>query len=153
MEQLIFRTPTLLRLLLTIWKWAYRKTNEQHGDNKNMSVWKAACICMFCGLLFLLYPWSIPTLLILSYPLNINYIFFLPTKHKIHEKHYVNFRHPSQMTALLSLTASTCMFYRVVWPLAFADICFSLWQQIKAHFTCSIDILNSKHSTYSVITH
>lgn len=58
----------------------------------------------------------------------------------------MNFWHSSQITALLPSTASTCMFYRRVWPLAFANICFSTWQQIKSHFTYTIQTLHSRYS-------
>lgn len=136
-EQLLFQTPTFLHLLAA-WKWACRKTSKQQGDNKTL---------LGGGFNLHTFPVALSAMpLIHCYLLNINCNFFLPSKHKLLGKHYLNFWHSSQIATLLPSAASTCMFYRTVWPLAFANICFSTWQQIKSHFTYSIQTLDSRDS-------
>lgn len=123
-----------------------RKPSKQQGDSKSL-----------LGGGFNLHAFLVALSimpLIPSYLLNISCKFFLPSRHKLLGKYYMNFCHSSQITALLPSTANISMFYRIVWPQALANICFSTWQQIKSHFIYSIQILHSRYSqVFTVIIH
>lgn len=135
-----------LHLLLAPCTWACRKPSKQQGDNKSLL---GGGFNLHASLAALSVMPLIP-----FYLLNISCKFFLPSEHKLLGKQYTNFWHSSQITPLLPSTANTFMFYRIVWPQALANVCFSTWQQIKSHFTYSIQTLHSRYSqVFTVIIH